>query len=436
MVRGKNNRRITNRTKLDIVIVLLSASTPHFDEKRNRISIGDVYRIIRFKNGIKSNRPIRDQIDFLVAQGIAEYMDNKRNVRIKKGSGQATRLFNLIEETPDEAFPYMFWEENFLYRGAYQMDILTHLMKEAKKNNDGYSFNRETMFTRVFMQFAPVSDSIDHEFLKEIGREMTAHIMFLLAKESALNKKENSISGDSLFLSNIVNGLYIAKEEILEDEEGARMGYTGYFKEEIKKFKGVWDIVHNLFFPDIEHHDLTEYLKRSPTALRTVLNYRKAPIEKLFKMSLFSTIAPQNIDGIIKEFTGPWYNNERKKVLIVLRGILGSTGYFQNDEIDRFCKALGRDPNRKWREIEGDQDFQASWLEIRIKGIIRHNHLLNLTGHKTKSPMLLALSSYHYIDSIDSQYDEDTAFSSMLFRSVQSVYAPHEIDKLINYRFR
>jgi len=435
MARGKTDKRIANRTKLDIVIVLLSASTSHFDKVRNRISIEDVYRIIKLKNGFKSNRPIRDQIDLLVAQGIAEYVDNKRNVRIKATSGLAIKLFNLLEETPDEAFPYMSWEQEFLYRGAYQIAYISDMIKVAKKYFGNVGFDREGLFTRVFMTFSSVTKTIDSGSLdlKDLGREMVTHLMFLLAKEEALGEKLHEIPWGSQFLSNIISGSHVDKEEILTDEGGARATYTRYFKDEIKKFPGIWEILYNLFFPETEHQDIIQCLSKSPTALRTVMNYQSFPIEKLFKMSLFSVTNWQNMDGIIDEFIGPFYGSERKKVVIALRGMLGSTGYFQNNEIDRFCEPLEKDFNRKWYELNEDQDFQSVWLEISIKGVVRHNQFLNLTGHETKSPMLLSLQAYQQIDFINNPYIDRSPFDDRVFRSPQSVYAPYEIDKLINH---
>ena len=417
----KPGKGTINRTKLDIVIVLLSVSTGHGDKTLNRIAIGDIYRIIRLKNGIKSNRPIRDQIEFLIAQGIAEYTDNKKNVRIKATSGLAMRLFSLLEETPDEAFPYYKWEDEFLYRGAYQMRFIGDLFKTAKGARPDLSYTRETIFTAVFMNFSSVTNSIDHAFLKDTGRDMLFQMLFQLAKEGTTKP----VGGYSNFLPDLIENLHINKDELAADEEGIRISAIKYFSGEIRKSPDLFSIIHNIFFPESEREEIIACLRRSPAAMRTILNYKKFSAAKLYNMSLFAIFNGMSTDDIINEVL--WFHGEGKKSIIVLRGVLEIAGYFEKNEIDRFCDAL----EKKFHDKRDVQEFEAVRLELSIKGTVRYNTARKFNGHDLKSPMLILLSAYQHMDYTDGVYStREPPFYQITFTSPQSAYSLNDIDDL------
>ncbi len=439
MTTNKNNLKAANRTKIDVVIVLLSASTSHFEY--NWIPITDIYRIIKFKNKVKSNRAIRNQVDFLVAQGIAEYLHNRKDVRIKETPGLAIKLFYLLEETPAEAFPYYVWEWQFLYRGAYQLGSLKAFMEQVSRGYGRGSMDREGLFTRVFAAFGVVNQTLNAPFFKEIGRKLLFWLLFQRAREEAQRKKEHpNLTLESYFNSNFLDYLckriaIVAKNLLSDDMDFAFREVSALIEEEIRKFPELWEIIHNLFFADSETDEIRACLLTSPSAMRLILNYRAHSIGKLTMLSLVSVSNGYSIDNIIDEFMGASYSRgEQKKISVVLGGILGSTGVYQQDELNRFSNILDKTYHKPPYELEEDQEFRAMRLELWIKGILRHNEYLNVLEMEQKSPMLIAMRALQHVDIIDDESNAGSPFYNETFKTPRSVYRPYEIDQLIGHR--
>lgn len=429
----KKKQYIPNRTKIDIVILLLSASTSHFHDG-NFISLGRIYQLIRHKDGIKSNRAIRDQVDMLMAQGIAEYIHNRKDVRIKAGSGLAKRLSDLIMETPDNAFPYGEWEYEFLYRGAYQFEhhTLAALAGGYNEHTWPYRLDRNEVFGKM-LNFSVVNDSIDRAFLKRLGRDMAFRTLYLCARENALTNKGVYFSdrGGS-FLNNIALKMKLDPIALRQDPESEYSSAVEQIKAEFEKYPYLDDVLHEMFIPEPEYDAVIKILVSSDLSKKLLFNYEEHSVGKLSALSI-TTILRGGVDHIIGDFTSTWYEQERKKSEIVLKGIIGSTGLYTDSEIQRFSGALENLPSYSENE-PGQQEFNAVCLELSIKGAIRQNEYYPERGKKMNSPMLTALQAYEHVDSVENGHGRGTVLGmEKNYCGPRSVYAFYEIDQLIGH---